>query len=273
MMALPEFDADGDLPPGVYAVTLPEVLARFGHGSPQRRVVAGRLAYLYHLSASTGQVARFVVFGSFVTAKTDPRDVDVVLIMDITTARKVVNVSEDRVSSFYVEMTDPTKNDAISQLIETAHPNVDARSMGEFLANFSVLMGQLDLFLLMTVSLALLVGVVGIVNTMLMSTTERFVEFGVLRTNGWSQRNVLTLVTAESAFLGLLSGLVGCVLATLGAFVANQFISGGLQLKVTPGLFLLGTGLSVITGVLGGLYPAWRAARLVPMDAIRLGSH
>ena len=82
MMALPEFDADGDLPPGVYSVTLPEVLARFGYGSPQRRVVAGRLAYLYHLSASTGQVARFVVFGSFVTAKPDPRDVDVVLIME-----------------------------------------------------------------------------------------------------------------------------------------------------------------------------------------------
>ena len=198
---------------------------------------------------------------------------DVVLIMDIATARKVVNVSEDRVSSFYVEMADPTKNDAISQQIETTHPNVDARSMSEFLANFSVLMGQLDLFLLMTVSLALLVGIVGIVNTMLMSTTERFVEFGVLRTNGWSQRNVLTLVTAESAYLGLLSGLVGCGLAVLGATVANQFISGGLRLMVTPGLFLLGVGLSVVTGVLGGLYPAWRAARLVPMDAIRLGSH
>ncbi len=198
---------------------------------------------------------------------------DVALLMDIGTARKVVNVSEDRVSCYYVEMTDPTKNDAISELIEKSYPNVDARSMSEFLANFSVLMGQLDLFLLMTVSLALLVGIVGIVNTMLMSTTERFVEFGVLRTNGWSQRNVLTLVTAESAYLGLLSGLVGCMLAAIGTGVANLFISGGLQLVVTPRLFLLGTCLSVVTGVLGGLYPAWRAARLVPMDAIRLGSH
>ena len=59
--------------------------------------------------------------------------------------------------------------------------------MSEFMANFGMLMGQLDKFLLMTVSLALLVGVVGIINTMLMSTTERFAEFGVLRTNGWSQ--------------------------------------------------------------------------------------
>ena len=65
----------------------------------------------------------------------------------------------------------------------------------------------------MTVSLALAVGIVGIINTMLMSTTERFVEFGVLRTNGWSQGNILALVTLESAYLGLLAGMVGCLLA------------------------------------------------------------
>jgi putative ABC transport system permease protein len=134
-------------------------------------------------------------------------------------------------------------------------------------------MRQLDTFLLMTVSLALVVGIVGIINTMLMSTTERFAEFGVLRTNGWSQSNVLALVTAESAYLGLLSGLLGCLLALIGTTVANQFITGGLQLGISPQLFALGVGLSVVTGTLGGLYPAWRAARLVPMDAIRLGSH
>ena len=66
-------------------------------------------------------------------------------------------------------------------------PGVDARSMNEVQANFGALMGQVDKFLMMTVSLALLVGIVGIINTMLMSTTERFVEFGVLRTNGWSR--------------------------------------------------------------------------------------
>jgi len=81
-MPLPEFNADGDLPPGVYQVTLAEVLARFDEGSAQRRVVAGRLVRLHQLATSTGCVARFVVFGSFVTAKPEPRDVDVVLIME-----------------------------------------------------------------------------------------------------------------------------------------------------------------------------------------------
>ncbi len=198
---------------------------------------------------------------------------DVVIVMDIDVARKLVGVASDRASSFYVEMDNISQNQAVAALIEQAVPNVDARSMEEFQANFGVLMGQLDLFLLMTVSLALLVGVVGIINTMLMSTTERFVEFGVLRTNGWSRGHVLALVTFESAMLGLLSGVIGCTIAVVAALIANQFLTGGLVLSIPLWLVALGIGLSVVTGTLGGLYPAWKASRLVPMDAIRLGSH
>ena len=202
---------------------------------------------------------------------------DPVIVMDINTARKVVNESPDRVSSFYVEADNPDKIDEIAKKIEDTFTNpgelLDARSMGEFAANFGNIMGQLDLFLLMTVSLALIVGVVGIVNTMLMSTTERFVEFGVLRTNGWSRANVLSLVTIESAYLGLLSGVIGCVLAFAMTQVGNQFLEGGMSLRFSPKLLGIGLALSVVMGTLGGLYPAWKASRLVPMDAIRLGSH
>jgi putative ABC transport system permease protein len=198
---------------------------------------------------------------------------DVVIVMDISTAREVLKVSKDTVSSYYVESDNPAENDKVVASIETSKLGVDARSMDQFMANFGVMMGHVDKFLLLTVSLALLVGVVGIINTMLMSTSERFVEFGVLRTNGWSQGDVLALVTLESAYLGLLAGVVGCLLAALGVVVANQFVSGGVHLTMPPWLFALGISLSVITGTLGGLYPAWRAARLVPMDAIRVGSH
>jgi hypothetical protein len=81
-LALPAFNEDGDLPPGVHPATLTEILDRFGQGSVQRRAVADRLSRLYHLVDSTGQLARFVVFGSFVTAKAEPNDVDVVLLME-----------------------------------------------------------------------------------------------------------------------------------------------------------------------------------------------
>lgn len=197
---------------------------------------------------------------------------DVVIVMDIATARDLLKISDDTISSCYVEAEDPRKNDELSAALKAAEPVIEARTMSQFLANFGALMGQVDKFLLMTVSLALLVGVVGIINTMLMSTSERFVEFGVLRTNGWSKSDVLALVTLESAYLGLLSGAVGTAMAIAGVTLANQFTSGGVRLSMPPWLIALGVGLSVVTGTLGGLYPAWRAARLVPMDAIRVGS-
>ncbi len=81
-MTLPAFNEDGDLPSGVHRATLPEVLKRFGQGSVQRCVVAGRLSRVFELALSTGQLARFVVFGSFVTDKADPNDVDIVLLME-----------------------------------------------------------------------------------------------------------------------------------------------------------------------------------------------
>ena len=81
---LPPFNADGDLSPGVYRATLSKVLERFGQDSVQRRAVADRLSRIYLLTRSTGQLGRFVVFGSFVTAKIESNDVDIVIIMEDT---------------------------------------------------------------------------------------------------------------------------------------------------------------------------------------------
>jgi len=83
-MRLPDFDENGDLPPGVWLATLPEVLARFGRGSPQRLLVARRLERIFNLAHRTGKMARFLAFGSFVTAKPDPADVDIFMIKDDT---------------------------------------------------------------------------------------------------------------------------------------------------------------------------------------------
>jgi hypothetical protein len=79
--ALPLLRQDGDLPPGVYRATLRDTIDRFGKGSRQRIAVAQRLERIYGVAVGTGQLMRFVVFGSFVTAKREPADVDVFLIM------------------------------------------------------------------------------------------------------------------------------------------------------------------------------------------------
>ena len=118
--------------------------------------------------------------------------------------------------------------------IEQAIPGVDARTMSEFQAGAGQVLGTLDMLLLLIISLALIVGSVGILNTMLMSTTERFAEFGILRTNGWSRGDVLHLVLAESVSLGVLAGVVGCLLALGGVTIVNRYLEHGLQLALTP---------------------------------------
>jgi len=86
-MSLPEFNEAGDLLVGRHAATLDEVLARFGVGTPQRVAVTDRLRRIHALAVATGQLDRLVIFGSYVTQKAEPNDVDVILVMhnDFTT--------------------------------------------------------------------------------------------------------------------------------------------------------------------------------------------
>lgn len=80
-MALPEFNDQGDLPKGLHQAPLAEVLERFGPGSEARQKATAVLQRIYKQVAETGKLERFVIFGSYITAKPDPQDVDVILVM------------------------------------------------------------------------------------------------------------------------------------------------------------------------------------------------
>ena len=81
-MPLPDFDASGDLPPGVHHATLNEVFQRFSSVGGQRRVCTLRFSHVHELAQRTGHLQRFVIFGSYVTAQPNPNDIDVVLVLD-----------------------------------------------------------------------------------------------------------------------------------------------------------------------------------------------
>jgi hypothetical protein len=78
---LPELTGDGELPPGVHAADWRELGARFGGSSPRRAWLLGRLRALLELAATSGKLRRVFIWGSFVTAKPAPRDLDILLIM------------------------------------------------------------------------------------------------------------------------------------------------------------------------------------------------
>ena len=71
----------GDLPAGVHQATIDEMRTRFGSGTPQWQVVTARPLRIYPLAAATGKLNRVMIFGSYITTKPDPNDVDVVLVM------------------------------------------------------------------------------------------------------------------------------------------------------------------------------------------------
>ena len=80
-MPWPAFNEFGDLPVGVYRATLAEVVAHFGHGTAQRIAITARLEYICAPARRTGFLQRFIIFGSYVTAAPNPRDVDIFLVM------------------------------------------------------------------------------------------------------------------------------------------------------------------------------------------------
>lgn len=195
---------------------------------------------------------------------------DMTIVMEIGVARKLLGVSEKTVSTFDIEPDRTSETDSLARRIESKVPGVQVQRISQFNLTVGAILGKLELFLLLAVSLAMLVGGVGIANTMLMSTSERYVEFGVMRANGWTKRNILALISTESALLGLISAILGCALALAGILILNRFLTG-FRLNLRP--WLLGAGLlgAPTIAVLAGLYPAWRASRLTPMDAIRRG--
>lgn len=84
MKQWPDFNDAGDLPVGIHQATLGEVTQHFGTGSLRREMVARRLERIYSFARSTGELGRFVIFGSFVTTKPEPDDVDIFMLMEDT---------------------------------------------------------------------------------------------------------------------------------------------------------------------------------------------
>jgi putative ABC transport system permease protein len=122
-----------------------------------------------------------------------------------------------------------------------------------------------------TILIAGLVGALGVLNTMLMSVNERTHEIGVLLALGWRRRAIVFLILMESIAVSIAGGAIGIALGVLGVAALEHvaLLRSKIEGIFTPGLILSAIALSVVFGIIGGLYPALRASRLSPSVALR----
>ncbi len=117
-------------------------------------------------------------------------------------------------------------------------------------------------------AVSLLVGGIGIMNIMLVSVTERTREIGIRKAVGAKRRDILLQFLIEAMVLSLLGGLIGISIGVSGAIGCSRAVED-LALHLSLSTILLGTGFSMAVGLFFGIYPAVRASRLHPTDALR----
>jgi putative ABC transport system permease protein len=184
-----------------------------------------------------------------------------------------------RVDVLHVQAASEDAMDAATREIETylnAAHNIEFAGEQDFtiinqadlLESLGRITGVLTVFLAMIAGISLLVGGIGIMNIMLVSVTERTREIGLRKAVGARGQDILLQFLIESLALSIIGGMIGVSLGWLATLIGNALIPQ-LTLQVTPDAVLLATAVSSFVGIFFGLYPASRAARMRPIDALR----
>jgi putative ABC transport system permease protein len=178
-----------------------------------------------------------------------------------------------QVTAFSVSVENPLQPgaiDAVRREIEALDPMLLASPVDDFVQNINEI--RLARTLAWVVSaIALVIGTIGMLNTMVMSVAERVRELGVLRAIGWPRRRVMSMIVCEA----LLLGAGGAVVGTLAAVALTHFLSGFpatsgvIQDHIAPAVMVEGLFVALLVGATGGAYPAFWGASLPPAEAMR----
>lgn len=198
-----------------------------------------------------------------------------------TLEKKILGV--DSVQMISVKMTDPARETETSadliallrkrhSISDPSRDDFSVTSLKETQATLDSVLGALSILLLSLTSISLVVGGVGIMNVMYVSVSERTSEIGLRKAVGATSTNILWQFLFEALIITLLGGLIGILIGVLLSFGMSALLSAlgyAFVIVPTPGALLTGAMFSVVVGLVFGIAPAYRAAGLSPMEALR----
>jgi putative ABC transport system permease protein len=192
---------------------------------------------------------------------------------------------QSNISSIYLRVNNVNDAESIATTIQNAinenHGKKDfatATTMTSILKTVQNIIGILQLVLVGIASIALVVASIGIMNTMLTSVMERTREIGIMKAIGATTQDIMSIFIIEGVLMSGVGGIIGIILGVFGSqaltLILGSFMSmGGGSFQLVPIITItsvvLAVAVSLIVGVLSSLYPAWRAARMSPIEAVR----
>jgi putative ABC transport system permease protein len=213
----------------------------------------------------------FTVVGIMRQTETVP---DTSVIIPIEVERHILKQPNLIVQAYAVPQDGtPAASDALARRIQTEVDTVKVQTLEQQLDQVRQGLVVFNVIMLGGAIIAAIVGGLAVINTMIMSVNERTREIGLKKAIGASDGDIVKEFLTEAALIGLIGGLVGLALGTGFANLLNAATAeslGGTEIfSVTPRLALVALGFATFLGAGAGLYPAWNAARLNPVQALR----